>query len=299
VYWDDWRAWWYDRPGTGLAYTAPWELLTAPGDATIWGVEGRAGYSATIAPLFLALLPFLLLVWRRLDLVQRRWLRAALAFCIVLYGFWLWGIARTALLRQTRLLFPAFGLLALVVAAAVEALERLPRRPFNVSWMVRAVLMSVLFLNLVETGVGWVRQSPLRVLLGFESRQGYLARCLGWYSVTVEYINEEVPDDAVVLFLWEPRSYHCRVQCWPDALLDRWLHTSHLYGYDAAAIAAAWRAEGVTHVLLYRQGLEIVAAGDFDPLTEEDAATLGRLIDEELDLEQKMGDVYELYALPP
>ena len=297
IYWDDWRAWWYDRPGTGLLYTAPWKLLTAPWDATIWGVEGTVEYSATIGPLFLAFLPFLLLVWRRLRPVQRRWLRAALVFCGVLYGFWLWGVARSALLLQTRLLFPAFGLLALMVGAAVEGLQALPRRPLDLGWLARAVIVGVLALTLVGALLSAVQGRPLGVLLGFESREDFLTRRLGWYYAAVEYVNRQLPHDAVVLFLWEPRSYHCQVRCWPDALLDRWLHTTHLYGYDAEVIANEWRAEGVTHVLLYRLGYEVIREAGFDPLTEEDVTALETLQRDDLQLLQNFGDAYQLYRL--
>jgi len=303
IHWDQWRAWWYDRPGTGLAYTAPWKLLTAFWDATVWGVEGAQGYSATIGPLFLAFLPLLLLTWRRIrppDVVcppHRRWLLAALAFCSVLYGFWLWGLARTALLLQTRLLFPAFGLLALMAGAAVEALQRLPRRPFDVGWLARVILVGVLTLTLVSAFLSAAQGQPLRVLMGFESEEDFLARRLGWYYVAVERINEELAADAVVLFLWEPRSYHCAVDCRPDALLDRWLHTTHLYGYDADAIAAAWRADGVTHVLLYRVGLEHIFEAKFDPVTLDDLCVLDELATTHLMLVEDFGSTYELYRL--
>jgi 4-amino-4-deoxy-L-arabinose transferase-like glycosyltransferase len=296
IYWDNWRAWWYDRPGTGLAYTAPWKLLTAPWDATVWGVEGAAGYSATVGPLFLALLPLLALVWRRLPPARRRWLRAALAFCGVLYGFWLWGVARSALLLQTRLLFPAFGLLALVVGAAVEGLRALWRRPTDLGWLARAVVVWVLALTLVATFLSTAEGRPLGVLLGFESREEFLTRRLGWYLAAVEHINQELPPDAIVLFLWEPRSYHCRVQCWPDALLDRFLHATHLYGYDAEAIAAAWRAQGFTHVLLYRTGYEAIVEAGLDPVTPADVQTLAALVEGHLQPVAAWGDAYELYA---
>jgi 4-amino-4-deoxy-L-arabinose transferase-like glycosyltransferase len=297
IYWDNWRAWWYDRPGTGLAYTAPWKLFTAPWDATVRGVEGSAGYSATIGPLFLALLPLLFLVWRRLAPARQRWLRAALAFCGALYGFWLWGMARSALLLQTRLLFPAFGLLALMVGAAVEGLRALRRRPLDLGWLARAVVVWVLALTLVAAFFSTAQERPLGVLLGFESREEFLTRRLGWYLPAVEHINQELPPDAVVVFLWEPRSYHCRVQCWPDTLLDRFLHATHLYGYDAEAIAAAWRAEGVTHVLLYRQGYEVVREAGFDPLTEADVTTLEELRRHHLQDVQAFGGSYVLYGL--
>lgn len=297
VYWDGWRTWWYDRPGTGLWYTKPWRLLIAPWDATVWGIEGASGYSASIGPLFLGLLPFLLPVWRRLPHARRRWLRAALAFCGVLYGFWLWGVARTALLIQTRLLFPAFGLLALVAGVAVEGLRSLPRRPLDLGWLARAVVVGVLALTLLGTFLSAAQGRPLGVLLGFESREEFLTRRLGWYYAAVEHINRELAPDAVVLFLWEPRSYHCDVICRPDALLDRFLHSAYLYGSNADAIAAAWRTEGVTHVLFYRQGYQVVRDVGFDPLTDEDAATVEALCHRHMQAVQTFGDAYVLYEL--
>jgi hypothetical protein len=306
VYWDEYRAWWYDRPGEpgqGLAYTAPWRLLIAPWDVTVWGVEGAPlvglpGYSATIGPLLLAGLPLLLLVWRRLSVGQRRWLLAALAFCGVLYAFWLWGVARSALLIQTRLLFPAFGLLALMAGTAVEGLRALPRRPIDLGWMMRAVVVGVLSLSLVSTALFAMRDQPLKVLLGFESEEEFLTRHLGWYHVVVNYINQDLPEDAVVLFLWEERSYHCQVTCWPDSVLDRWLHaTQHLYGQDATMIAQTWREEGVTHVLLYRAGLDLIVAEGYDPVMPRDLQTLDDLLSRHATLVETFDSAYELYRL--
>lgn len=296
VYWDHWRAWWYDRPGTGLAYTAAWKLLTAPWDATVWGVEGAAGYSATIGPLFLALLPCLFLVWRGLLPEKRRWLGAAAVFCGVLYLFWLWGVARTALLLQTRLLFPAFGVLALIVGAAVEGLRALPSRPLDLAWLTRAIVAGVLALALTGTFLSTSQGRPLEVLLGHETQEDFLARRLGWYYAMIEFVNQELPPDAVVLFLWEPRSYHCQVRCWPDALLDRWLHTTHIHGYDATAIADDWRTEGVTHVLLYRVGYRAITDAGFDPVIEADQVALAQLFTEEMVQMADFGGAYELYA---
>ncbi|MBN1955651.1 MAG: glycosyltransferase family 39 protein [Anaerolineae bacterium] len=296
IYWDDWRAWWYDRPGTGLAATAPWRLLVAPWEATVWGVEGGMGYSAAIGPLFLALLPLLPIAWRRLSPAQRRWIAAALAVCTVAYGFWLWGVARSALLAQTRLLLPIFGLLALAIGAGATQAARSFRRPVHAGWLVRAVIALVLVLNGVDAGVQWARTTPARVLLGFESRDDYLAGRLGWYYPVIQAVNE-LPAGAQVLFLWEPRSYHCRAACLPDALLDRWLHATQLYGRDAAAIADAWRADGVTHVLLHQMGYQAVVDAAFDPVTPSDQAALAALQQTELRWVHDFGGAYFLYEL--
>jgi hypothetical protein len=154
-----------------------------------------------------------------------------------------------------------------------------------------------LALLLFSTLVRFLQTNPLPVILGLESRDDYLGRRLGWYYVAMQDMNQALSPDAIVLFLWEPRSYHCRVQCWPDALLDRFLHATHLYGYDAEAIAAAWRAEGVTHVLLYRQGYEVVREAGFDPLTEADVTTLEELRRHHLQDVQAFGGSYVLYRL--
>ncbi|TET53394.1 MAG: phospholipid carrier-dependent glycosyltransferase [Anaerolineales bacterium] len=296
LHWDDWRGWWYDRPGTGFAET-PWKLITAPWDATIWGIEGGAGYSATIGPLFLALLPLLLLSWRHLTADRRSWLRPALLFVGELYGFWLWGVARSALTLQTRLLMPAFGMIALVCAAAVTGLRSLPRRPVDLSWMVRAVVVGVLGLTLASTLYCAALGRPLSVLAGSVSEENYLTWRLGWHHIAIDTVNRVVEPEGIVLFLWEPRSYYCERTCWPDALLDRWLHTTHVNGHDARAIADTWRATGVTHVLFHKLGYEIVTEAGFDPITDADHETLQLLIDAELELIVDLGGEYRLYVL--
>jgi hypothetical protein len=255
------------------------------------------GYQATIGPLFLSLLPLLGLVYHRLCRNERRWLWAASAFFSVLYAFWLWGVARTELLRQTRLLLPGFGLLTLMVGLGVEKLHAIAAGSLDMGWIVRMVISVVLALTLVGTLLSTVREQPLQILLGFESRDDYLMRRLGWYYPAIEHINNELSQDSVVLFLWEPRSYHCDIECRPDALLDRWLHSVHLHGHDADAIAQEWRSDGVTHVLLHRAGLDHVLDRGFDPIGPEDLESLEKLTAEHLSLVRGFGSAYELYRL--
>jgi hypothetical protein len=142
-----------------------------------------------------------------------------------------------------------------------------------------------------------VAGNPIGVVLGVEERESWLGRRLGWYYPAVEHINRELSPGSVVLFLWEPRSYYCALDCRPDALLDRWLHATHLHGHDAGAIAAAWRAEGYTHVLLYRLGYEAVVEAGFDPVTPADVRTLAALVEGHLRPLAEWGDAYALYAL--
>ncbi len=297
VYWDEWRGWWYDRPGTGLVATAPWRLLTAPLEATILGTEGTPLYEATIGPLLLPSAILLALVWRGLTREERAVVGHMLLFFGVNYALWLNGLARTALLLRTRFLFLVFGVVAVLGAVVLDQMQTLRCPRLNIYWLARVVVSLTLALLLFSMLTRFVQANPLPVILGLESRDDYLGRRLGWYYVAMKDMNQVLPPDAVVLFLWEPRSYHCRVQCWPDALLDRFLHSTHLYGTDAGTIAAAWRAQGFTHVLLYRTGYEAIVKAGFDPVTPADVQALAALVEEHLQPVAAWGDAYELYAL--
>ena len=296
TYWDEFRAWWYSRAGTGLAFTAPWRLLIAPWEMTVLGIQGTERYDATIGPILLTVIPLLALVWRKITPEERRVIGYALLVCLIQYLFWLYGVAQSALLVQTRLLFPIFALLALLAGYTVERLALLTRRAFSLQWFVTAVLLLALGLNALSSALQFISDSPLRHMTGFESKESYLTRHLGLYYTTVVYINENLPPSAKILFLWEPRSYYCQRDCWPDALLDKFKHLTYKY-HDAEGIAEYLHREGVTHLLLYQTGLEYILEAQFDPITPEDVATLAALQEDYLRLIHDEGGDYLLYEL--
>nr|NIO69935.1 hypothetical protein [Anaerolineae bacterium] len=123
-----------------------------------------------------------------------------------------------------------------------------------------------------------------------------LTRHLGLYYTTVVHINENLPPSAKILFLWEPRSYYCQRDCWPDALLDKFKHLTYKY-HDAEGIAEYLHREGVTHLLLYQTGLEHILEAGFDPITPDDVATLTALQEDHLRLIHDEGGAYLLYEL--
>jgi hypothetical protein len=296
-YWDAWRAWWYDRPGTGLLTTAPWRLLIAPLEATVLGIEGGEPYDATIGPLLLVFTPLLVVVWPGLTREERALSGHMLLFFGLNYALWLAGLARSALLVQTRLLLPIFGVVAVLGAAALDRLAILRRPQLAVDWVARAVVSLTLALLLFSNLATLVQVNPMPVILGLEPPGDYLVRRLGTYQVAMSLVND-LPTDARVIFLWEPRSYTCQVDCWPDALLDRFLHLTYLYP-DADSIADAWRQEGVTHVLLYQQGLEAIVEDEFDPVTPRDLAILSELQRSQMQEISRVGEAYILYRLMP
>jgi len=296
TYWDEFRAWWYSRAGTGLAFTAPWRLLVAPWEMTVLGIQGTESYDATIGPILLTVIPLLALVWRKIAPEERRVIGYAILVCLIQYLFWLYGVAQSALLVQTRLLFPIFALLALLAGYTVDKLALLTRKAFSLQWFVTTVLLLALGLNAVSSALHFISDSPLPYLAGFESKKSYLTRHLGLYYTTVVHINENLPPSAKILFLWEPRSYYCQRDCWPDALLDKFKHLTYKY-HDAEGIAEYLHREGVTHLLLYQTGLEYILEAQFDPITPEDVATLAALQEDYLRLIHDEGGAYLLYEL--
>jgi hypothetical protein len=272
-------------------------LLVAPLEATVLGVEGGEPYDATLGPLLLISSPLLAAAWRGLQREERSIAGHLLVFFGLNYGLWLWGLARSALLVQPRLLLPVFGIVAVLGAVGVDRLAALRRPQLALDWLARAVISLTLALLLFSTLATFLRANPLPVALGLESHDDYLARLLGVYHPAMAGVNA-LPPGARVVFLWEPRGYPCRVDCRPDALLDHFLHLTYLYS-DAGAIARAWRAEGVTHVLLYRRGMEMIVEAGFDPVTPRDLAIMNDLQAHYLSPVSEWGDAYVLYELVP
>jgi len=126
-----------------------------------------------------------------------------------------------------------------------------------------------------------------------ESRDENLTRRLGAHYEAMEQINVRLPEDATVLFLWEPRSYYCLLDCRPDSILDEFPHAVDQYG-SADAIAQAWRDKGITHILLHRTGLNFIRSESPEKINQTVLAEL------EANYWQPLFDVagaYQVYQL--
>jgi 4-amino-4-deoxy-L-arabinose transferase-like glycosyltransferase len=272
-YWDAFRTQWFSRFGTGLM-NEPIQLFLAPWNATILGAEGAAGYAATIGPLLLMLLPLLLVArtphTSRLPFHVSRNL---LFFSFCLYLFWLFGVASSKLLLQTRLLFPAFPALSLLGAIAFERLDALDLPQFSLQRFARLVMLLIFGLTGLSYALDFASSDALKYLAGAVPRDAYLTRHLGGYYVALKFVNANLPKDARVFFLWEPRSYYAERSSQPDAILDAWAHLRWRYR-DADSIAAALRARGYTHVFLSRAGLDFMLQTGDDPISLEDVQVL-------------------------
>ncbi|HEY69312.1 MAG TPA: hypothetical protein G4O08_01885 [Anaerolineae bacterium] len=298
-FWDSARAYWYSRGGTGLTLL---QLLISPWEATIFGLEGgvvvgHAPYSATVGPALLALMPLLALRFRQRNQETRRLLRALLLLCGIAFIVWIVQCASSLLLVQTRLLFPILPLAAILAGVGFDSLSEKGRWTRLVHLIFGTLIGVMLALNAFEGIIHAVEASPVRVLLGLDTEAEYLASHLGEHAYVMADVNQ-LPEGARIRFLWEPRSYYCagHVICEPDALLDRWWH-DHQQLANPGEIAESWRAEGVTHVLIFHAGSQAVRAEGFDPLNEDAWDALDEFMEAHLVKLTLRDGGYAIYAL--
>jgi hypothetical protein len=308
-YWDSFRAGWYSAAGTGIGWR-PGTLLALPMLLTL-GVRDVNYWDGRTGPLFLLFLPLILLYglsrYRHNaspSLTRERSENGArpialgplLVYALAQFVFWTLGVIWSHSLWQSRLLLPGLVALAPVVGWLWSELPGFDLPQFSLSRFANVVIGLTLALTLIDTGLMTLKINPLPYLIGAETRDEYLTRRLGAYYAAMQQINERLPSDAVVVFLWEPRSYYCQRDCRPDSILDQLAHDQYVYG-NASRIIEVWKRAGITHVLLHRQGLSFVKSEGTETLYQP---AIEQLVSMENQYFEEVFDVagaYQVYSL--
>lgn len=281
----------YQNPAPGWDWV---EALLLPWQATMTGVEGSGGYAATIGPLLLALGVFAGVGWRGQSAGRQTTLQTAALLSAAGLVFWAVAARGFAYAQQSRLYFAIFPALAVLAGAGFEQLSRLQLPGVRLRRVVGVFILLVLSLNVWQLAQHTVQQGAPQFLLGLLSKDDYLARNLGMTALAMRAVND-LPPEARVLMLWEPRSLNCLPRCIPDEILDRWLE-ARARRASPAQLLASWRAAGYTHLLFYRFGAEYLR---HDPrYTAEDWRTLEDLL-ARLPIQTDLNQVYTLYLIPP
>ncbi len=274
----------------GLPFTPPGaQVLLTPILATLQGVEGAPGFAASLGPLLLGLLPGVVLA-------RRRMVKEALPVVVyVLLGWLVWSVGRlySPQLAQSRLYYGLFPAWAVLAGVGHVGLSRVRLGRVRVRRVVQVLVGLVLGFAAISALVGTAQMRTAAAAFGLEMEPEYRLRRLGATVLAMEQVR--ALEGASVLFLWEPRGMDCAPACRADAWIDRWYADRRAHG-SSERILEAWRASGVTHVLVYRAGMEYVRMTD-PRYTPEDwaelEALLGSLIEQE-----KAGEAYALYRLP-
>ncbi len=274
---------WYSQPKSGLIYgSGAWQIPVLPITATFLGVEGAANYSADIGPLFLILTPLALLAWAYLSREEKITARRALLVAGVLILIWIVSAAFGSYINQrTRFVLYSFSPLAVVGGITLEALRRLPKKPFDLGFIMRA-LVALTLVFMVISGVRYFADSGAQLYFSGEDdyEKAYLEHSLDWYYVTMEQINE-LPEGTTVRFLWEPRYLYCddqRLNCYTDSLMDAWYYARRTVGDGSpAAIAARWQSEQIDYLLVAEAGRKFECGPRCD--SEDEGYTGNKLYD--------------------
>ena len=269
------------------------ESVLLPWLATVWGVEGKVGFSASIGPLLLGLSPLALLGWDQRTSGQKSSIK--LVTIVTVVGFAMWAVAshEAGLLIQSRLYFAMFPAWAILAGIGFSSFDSLGSQNIRFGRLVAVLVFLVLGFLIFETGLKSFRQSAPQVIFGQVSPDEYRSRNLGWYATAIESI-QQLPSDSRVLLLWEPRSLNCLPKCDPDDFIDQWLHDMHLHG-EADRILEVWKTQGYTHLLLNLGGATFARENDVW-YAETDWQELDALL-AQLPPPVNFGDSYSLYTL--
>jgi hypothetical protein len=199
------------------------------------------------------------------------------------------------LMIQSRLYFGFFPALSLLAVGGLTSMGASQIGSLRLQVLFSALVGLVLVLEACAEGLNFGRNNPVPVLVGRETESQYLADELGWYEPAMEAVNS-LPLGSRVVFLWEARGYYCTSDCLPDEIIDRWWHLLRVEG-DSRSVVDGWRAQGVTHVLVYDEGarLEKAEAPLYRPSDWEQLRSLEQT---QLTLVSDFGGVYSLYRIP-
>ncbi|MGB7874644.1 MAG: hypothetical protein WBL25_09695 [Anaerolineales bacterium] len=236
------------------------DMLILPWQATVWGVEGKQDFSWSIGPLMLGFGMLSWVGWQARGSEEKRLLSTAAIATVT--GFIVWAVASrlNGLLIQTRLYATFFPAWAILGGIGFDSLKNLRVKGIRFGRIGIAVLLLVFAFNLIEIGGEVSQKAPFAVMSRYLSPAAYRTRNLGNYDMAMTSLSE-LPKDARVLMLWETRSLSCLPNCDPDETIDRWYETSLEYA-SAEEILNSWRAQGYTHLLVNRIGLNFIQEND-------------------------------------
>jgi hypothetical protein len=242
----------------GLIYQLQVPLL--PFAATIFGIHGVSPYMFTTGAWILTL-PFALpVVVSRLEERTRVLARSLLIPGIVLLLFWMLLAATSGIGAQPRLMMVGAALAIAAGALAVEGIARLPRRPLDLSFLLRAMLVLTIVLSSFDILHYFAASRVLEFHTGTLRQDHYLRQNLGLEYDALQQLAQ-LPEGSKVLFLWENKSYYCpaHVTCIPDVIFDNWARPLML-GSSIEEWIATQKSRGIEYFLLtdnFRPGFPI------------------------------------------
>ncbi len=261
---------------------------------TIWGADGKVGFSTSIGPLLLGLSILTPINWHERSFEQH--LATKIAGTVLITSLVTWAIASqfSGLLIQTRLFLTIFPTWAMLGAAGYMAILLVRAENIRFSNIAKAFILLALIFNAFPTVVNVLKSGAFLAALNPEMRDTYIKNNLGEYQSAIQELTA-LPENSRVVMLWETRGFECQPMCDSDEIIRRWSHDWTIYR-TPAAIIEAWKAQGYTHLLINRFGADFVRTYTSNGPSAEAWQGLTETI-ETLTLVKTIGK-YELYSIP-
>lgn len=149
--------------------------------------------------------------------------------------------------QQTRMLLPIFPIMSILTAyVLVNITGRLPSALGRV--LPRGLGFGMVTITLVYSLIYFSQIRPLGVILGNETKNGFLERQLNVYPV-LQYIDMNIQPEERVWMLWDGRGYYCDERCVPDVAQSHWAQLA-MNSWDAHKIADELKLRDATHLLI-------------------------------------------------
>ena len=215
--------------------------------------EVPANYDGVLGVAFLIGLPLLILALWKYDVPVDVKIGAGVAG--VVYLFWLFSS------EQLRYLLPIMPLLAIAIAASLDLVAKasLPVKAFA-----QYSLSAAAVCGLLTIGAWFCQRAPLRVVLGGETRDEYLARNLDYFSYYHSINSNTAPGAKVWLINTRRDTYNIERPVFSDYIFEDWTLRKMVW---AARSVEELRAKAATLNVQY-----VLARHDF--LFDYDRSTL-------------------------
>ena len=214
----------------GLDYVlAPWNVSVAAQP------ELAKYYDGVLGVVFLAGLPILVLALWKFEMPVG--LKIGVAVAAVVFLFWVFSS------MQLRYLLPIVPVLAIAIAASMQRVAD--------SLVSRAVITVVCAAAMLVSVAWFFEKSPVRVVLGGESRDQYLTRNIDYYSY-YQLINGETPEDSRVWLINMRRdTYNIDRPYVSDYLFEDWTFRKMLWeSRNIDELRAKVEAIGIDYILV-------------------------------------------------
>jgi len=202
-------------------------LVAQPDKATFY--DGVIGIS------FLVGVIILIIAFLKLQLESE--VKIILGTAGTLYFCWLFSS------QQIRFLLPMLSLLSIMIAVAVKKASTKNH--------LSQILLLTTVCGLSVTFAWFLKENPVRVVLGGEAREEYLQRRLDYYPY-YKIINTQLTSDAKVWLINMRRdSYHINRSYFSDYTFEDYTLVKYLNEADnLSELRACVKADGITHLMI-------------------------------------------------